>query len=81
MDGAAGAVDQEIIVKKLTIRKLILGRETVKTLLTGVPGGRLRDVRGGFAVPDTDPNAPSKGDGCSGGPPRCPSIVWTLNES
>ena len=65
MDGALVAVDQEIILKKVTIRKLVVSRETVKTLLTGVPVGRLRDVQGGYAAPDTDPGDFSKGPACS----------------
>lgn len=51
-------------MKKVTTRKLVVDRETVKTLLIGVPDGRLRDVQGGSAAPNTDPG-PSKGDGCS----------------
>ena len=54
-------------MKRVTTRKLVVDRETVKTLLTGVPDRRLRDVQGGYAAPNTDPNAPSKGDGCSDG--------------
>ena len=45
-------------MKKLTTRKLMMGRETVKTLLTGVPGRRLRDVQGGSEVPETAPEDP-----------------------
>ena len=78
MDGAL-AVDQEIILKKVTIRKLVVGRETVKTLLTGAPDGGLRDVQGGIAAPGTGPGEPSKGV-CSE-QPRCVSITlwpdWT----
>src|SRR5215475_14078419 len=51
-----GAVDQEIILKKVTTRKLVVDRETVKTLLTGVPVGRLRDVQGGSAAPENAPD-------------------------
>jgi hypothetical protein len=67
MDGAPVAVDQEIILKKVTIRKLVVSRETVKTLLTGVPVGRLRDVQGGSAAPEDAPEdaADSRKWGCS----------------
>jgi hypothetical protein len=53
-------------------RKLVVDRETVKTLRTGVPGGRLRDVHGGLA-PSTPPDDPSWARaGCSS---HCVSIT------
>lgn len=60
-------------MKKVAIRKLVVGRETVKTLLTAVPGGRLRDVQGGGAAPAIGRYEPSKG-ACSD---LCGSITKT----
>jgi hypothetical protein len=66
------AVDEENVLKKVTIRKLVVDRETVKTLLIQGPDGRLRDVQGG-AAPVIAPDGPSKW-ACSE-QPRCISIT------
>jgi hypothetical protein len=65
-------------LKKITTRKLVVDRETVKTLLTGTLDGRLREVQGGGAAPVAPRYDPSKG--CSH-PPGCNPITMPIDQA